>query len=201
MSERKIRLTLSSTLNHGVGALVDVDFNNENLDVDVDVAVENGVSNLIKEYTVDVAPGVYNLDITYKNDVADDLDNDGNMDVDRNLVIEKIEFANNGVDYLPLIVNSSNTNLEIDKNFNPMGFYESSNPDYDPTQPRSESNHPKLKNPAFDSSLPQTDADGYPGYIYGDNPGTNPLFLYDPLVINPVTMYFAGTATFQIAFS
>jgi hypothetical protein len=37
MSERKIRLTLSSTIVNSVGALIDVDFNGENLDVDLEV--------------------------------------------------------------------------------------------------------------------------------------------------------------------
>lgn len=195
MSERKIRLTLSSTLNNGVGALIDVDFNGENLDVDLDVAAQNGVSTLIKEYTVDVAAGTYDLDISYKNDAADDSDSDGILDVDRNLVIEKIEFANNGVDYQNLLVNSSNTNLEENKNFVSSGWREIDNPDYNPEIPKSASNQRFLKNPNFNEELPETDGVGST-----DFPGSNPWFMYE-LVVNPVTMYSAGTATFQIAFS
>jgi hypothetical protein len=194
MSERKIRLTLSSTLLDDTGALIDVDFDSENLDVDLEVAAENGVSTLIKEYTVDAATGTYNLDISFKNDNADNSSE--TIVNDRNLIIEKIEFANNGVDYEPLIVNSSNTNLEMNRNFNHMGWAELPNPDYNPAIPKTQENHNNLKNPSFNESLPATD-DNYNGPA--DNPGTNPLFSYQ-LIINPVTMYQNGTATFQINF-
>lgn len=194
MSERKIRLTLSSTLLDDTGALIDVDFDSENLDVDLEVAAENGVSTLIKEYTVDAATGTYNLDISFKNDNTNS--SSGTIINDRNLIIEKIEFANNGVDYEPLIVNSSNTNLEMNRNFNHMGWAELPNPDYNPAIPKTPENHSTLKNPSFNELLPATD-DNYNSPT--DNPGTNPLFSYQ-LIINPVTMYQNGTATFQINF-
>jgi hypothetical protein len=199
MSERKIRLTLSSTLNNNVGALIDVDFNSENLDVDLDVAAEYGVSALIKEYTIDATAGTYNLDISYKNDVADDIDKDGVMEVDRNLVIEQIEFASNGVDYTPLLISSANTNLEENKNFISSGWIEQPNPDYNPTIPKSrETNHPYVWNPEFNKELPQTDSYDN-GYVDFAHPGTNSILLYE-LVINPVTIYNSSTATFQITF-
>lgn len=197
MSERKIRLTLSSKLYNGVGALIDVDFNSENLDVDLDVAAEYGVSTLIKEYTVSVAAGIYNLDISYKNDDAVDNNADGVLDADRNLVIEKIEFANNGIDYEYLIINPSNTNLEQFKHYNAMGWIELINSDYNPAIPKTPENHPQLKNPNYNPSLPVTD-DNYEDPSV--NPGSNPLFSYQ-LVLNPVTIYNNETATFQIEFS
>lgn len=195
MSERKIRLTLSSTLLDDTGALIDVDFDSENLDVDLEVAAENGVSTLIKEYTVDAATGTYNLDISFKNDNT----NSSNETIvnDRNLIIEKIEFANNGVDYEPLIVNSLNTNLEMNRNFYHMGWAELPNPNYNPAMPKTPENHHNLKNPNYNPSLPVTD-DNYEDPSV--NPGTNPLFSYQ-LVVNPVTMYQNGTATFQVTFS
>jgi hypothetical protein len=188
MSERKIRLTLSSTLNNGVGALTDIDFDNENLDVDLDVAAVSGVSVLIKEYTVDVAAGTYNLDISFKNDVGDG-------DGDRNLTIEKIEFANDGVNYGPFLVTSLNTNLEQNKNFSTSGWREIDNPNYNPSIPKSESNHPFTKNPNFNEALPETD-----GVDSQEFPGSNPWFLYE-FFISPVTIYNSSTATFQISFS
>lgn len=194
MSERKIRLTLSSTIYDVVGALIDVDFDSENLDVDLDVAAENGVSTLIKEYTIDVAAGTYNLDISFKNDNADSSGE--TISIDRNLIIEKIEFANNGVDYEPLIVNSLNTNLELYRNFDPMGWSELPNPNYNPAIPKTRENHHNLINPSYNESLPATD-DNYDNPLV--NPGTNPLFSYQ-LIITPVTMYQNGTATFQITF-
>jgi hypothetical protein len=199
MSERKIRLTLSSTIVNNVGALIDVDFNGENLDVDVEIAAERGVSSLVKEYTVDVTSGTYNLDLTYKNDMADDLDNDSSFETDRNLIIEKIEFSNDGVNYEPLIVNSANTNLELNLNFNLMGWLELPNPNYNPAIPRSQSNARFLQNPDFSSELPQTDSYDN-GYVDLSHPGTNSMVLYE-LVIGPVTVFNSSTATFQISFS
>ena len=110
MSERKIRLTLSSTLLDDIGALIDVDFDSENLDVDLEVAAEHGVSTLIKEYTVDAAIGTYNLDISFKNDNTNS--SSGTIVNDRNLIIEKIEVASNGINYENLLVTSTNSNLE-----------------------------------------------------------------------------------------
>lgn len=193
MSERKIRLTLSSTKVNNIGALIDVDFDSENLDVDLDVAAEYGVSTLIKEYTVDVAAGTYNLDISYKNDLANDSDNDGFMELDRNLFIEKIEVARNGVDYENLLIDPTNCNLE-DSNY----YYTViRNPNYDPNLPRSNENHPCILNPNFDSSLPLTDESHNLDY---QDPGSNPGFLYE-MVFQPIKIYTSSTATFQIEFS
>jgi hypothetical protein len=198
MSERKIRLTLSSTLHNGVGALIDVDFDSENLDVDVDVAAENGVSTLIKEYTVNATAGTYNLDISYKNDTAIDVNNDNIVDGDRNLIIEKIEFANDGISYQPFAVLPQNSNLNFHDVIKPMGYVRTLNPDFDSNLPRSDSNSKALLNPAFDENLPRTDNDD-DDYIPGTHPGNNSKYLYD-FIINPVTFYTAATATFYITF-
>ncbi len=194
MSERKIRLTLSSKLYNGVGALIDVDFDSENLDVDLDITAEYGVATLIKEYTVNVAAGIYNLDISYKNDDAVDSDNDGVFELDRNLIIEKIEFANDGMNYENLLVNSANSNLE-------NGNYQYvliPNTDYNSDLPKSRENHTSVVNPNFDPLLPESD------YISDEtvlvDPGPNPYFLYN-LILNPIKIYNSSTATFQIEFS
>lgn len=196
MSERKIRLTLSSTIYDVVGALIDVDFDSENLDVDLDVTAERGVSTLIKEYTIDVAAGTYNLDISFKNDNADSSgETIGN---DRNLIIEKIEVANNGIDYQPFAVLPQNTNLIMPKNFSNMGYVRSLNPNFDENLPNSNSNPRSVFNTAFDVNLPRTDNDD-DDYIEGTYPGSNAKYLYE-FVITPVTVYTASTATFQITF-
>jgi hypothetical protein len=77
-----------------------------------------------------------------------------------------------------------------------MGWEEQPNPDYNPAIPKTPENHNTLKNPSFNELLPATDDNCNDP---ADNPGTNPLCSYQ-LIINPVTIYEAGTATFQITF-
>jgi hypothetical protein len=200
MAERKIRLTLSSTIVNNVGALIDVDFNGENLDVDVEVTAENGSSVLVKEYTVDVEPGTYNLDIAFKNDQGDVGD--------RNLVIEKIEFSGNGVDYSSLAVTEANSNLKSNSepyNFAAMGYVRIGNPNFNPDLPATteitatNSNLKKLLNPEYNENLTRTDNDDA-DYVMFSDPGNNARYLYE-FVIEPVKIFTASTATFQISFS
>ena len=194
MSERKIRLTLSSTLVNNVGALIDIDFDEVNLEADLLISAEHGVSTLVKEYTVDVLAGNYNLDIVFKNDHADDLNNDGNFDDDRNLIIEKIEFSNDSITYEDLLVNSINSNLD-DGNYQ---YVLIPNPDYNPDLPKSRENHPSVVNPNFDPLLPESDYE--PDETVPFEPGPNPYFLYN-LIFNPIKIYNSSTTTFQITFS
>jgi hypothetical protein len=193
MATRKIRLTMSGTQISGQGPIVDVDFNGTNLDADIDVSAVYGTSTIVKEYTVDIDAGTYNLEIDFKNDEGGD--------VDRNLVIEKIEFANDGSNYTNFIVADSNSNLEEGKHFDRMGYFLQPNESYDPAQPRSDSNDKWILNPDFDISLPRTD-DTNTGYVESNlsNPGNNPKRLYT-LEIKPIKIYTNNTATFNITFS
>lgn len=165
MAERKIRLTLSSKLKNGSGAIVDVDFNNENLDMDLEVVNQFGESSMQLEYAVDVLAGNYNLEITYKNDEADEVDG---VLVDRNLIIEHIEVANDGVTYEHICF-ADNVVYMAKVNPNFTGDLEN----YDPAQVDWINNPPYLLNPNFDESKPRTDIDLAEGGGYlekGDNP-------------------------------
>jgi hypothetical protein len=199
MATRKIRLTLSGEKALDVGPLVDIDFDNENLDVDVDIDVVKGEATLVKEYTIDAEPGIYNLDITFKNDAAADTTGDGEIDQDRNLYIEKIEYANDGINYQGLIVTENNSNLEKWENFNPMGWLRQDNPNYNPEIEIDLSNSPFVLNSDFNEALPRTD-DINAGFVRGTHPGNNPLLAYE-YTITPMKIWINGTATFKIEFS
>jgi hypothetical protein len=200
MATRKIRVTLSGEKAFGVGPLVDIDFNNENLDVDIEVDVVKGETPLIKEYTVDVEPGIYNLDIIFKNDYAEDTTGDNELDQDRNLYIEKIEYANDGVDYQTLIVNEENSNLEKFINIPPMGWLRRENPNYNPEiEINPVSNPLSILNSDFNEDLPRTD-EIETGWVRNTHPGNNPLYVYD-YVIAPIKIWNNQAATFNIEFS
>lgn len=92
MAQRKIKLTMSGNLVDNIGPIVDIEFDGESLETDFEIDVEHGTSTIVREYTVDKSAGEYNLNFTFKND--------WNETSDRNFVIEKIEVANNGTDYL-----------------------------------------------------------------------------------------------------
>lgn len=77
---RLLRLTLNADLLKGVGALVDIDFNYENLEFDL--LVNN---RTVLEYTIEIEKN-NNLTFTYKNDEKEDGE-------DRNLIIENIEIT------------------------------------------------------------------------------------------------------------
>lgn len=165
MAERKIRLTLSSKLKNDIGAIVDVDFNNEILDMDLEVVNQFGESSMQVEYVVDVPAGDYNLEILFKNDEADEIDG---VLVDRNLIVEHIEVANDGVAFEHICF-ADNVIYVAKANPNFTG-----DPDnYDPTQVDWENNPPHLLNPNFDASKPRTDINHSPagGFLEkGDNP-------------------------------
>lgn len=178
MATRKIRLTLSGTQVESQGPIVDVDFNSVNLDADVDVSAVYGSTTIVKEYTVDVDAGTYNLDIDYKND-----------DSDRNLMIEKIEYANDGTNYQDFVVLEGNSNLTRYPEIGDSGWLRNLD----------ESNS-YILNSSFDGSQPRTD-DKNLGYVeLVQEPGSNPKYSYY-YQINPVTLYENKTATFNITFS
>ena len=193
MATRKIRLTMSGTKIEDQSPIVDIDFNGENQDADVDVSAVYGESTIVKEYTVDVTAGTYNLDVTFKND-------SNAADTDRNLYVESIEYANDGINYESLIVNTSNTNLSLWDNFPLMGWLNIPNDSYDSNLPKVDGNLPKLENPTYNSAEPRTDDKEVDGYIFGSHPGNNPKFQYN-LVIHPVKIWIAGINTFNITFS
>lgn len=182
MATRKIRLTLSGTQADGQGPIVDVDFNGVNQETDLDVSAVYGSATIVKEYTVDVDAGTYNLDIDYKND--EEL---------RDLTINSIEYANDGINYQDFSINETNSNLSYSVNFTDALYQKRENPDYDPADPAS---NELLLNPSYDSALVRTDT--------GDisEPGSNPKYLYDTLVESkPPTIYTSGVTTFNITFS
>ena len=199
MAERKIRLTLSGTVSEGQSPIIDVDFDGVNLDIDLEVTAVRGQSVLVKEYTVDVAAGTYDLDITFKNDSANDNNTDGIYDEDRNLVIEKIEIANNGVDYNVFVITEASSNLIENQNFEISGYFPVRNPAFDSNLPESESNYMRMPNLAFDEMLPRSDDDSN-GYVPGTEPGDNPLYEYE-YRLSHATIYTTMTGTFYITFS
>jgi hypothetical protein len=192
MATRKIRLTMSGTKVEDQGPIVDIDFNGENLDADVDVGAVYGESTVVKEYTVDVESGTYNLDINFKND-------SNTEGTDRNLYVEFIEYANDGINYESLIINASNTNLSLYNNFPRMGWLNIANDSYDSNLPKVDGNRVNLENPTYNSAELRTD-DKESGYIIGLHPGNNPKFQYN-LIIHPVKIWLAGINTFNITFS
>lgn len=178
MATRKIRLTMSGTLVEDQGPIVDVDFNSENLDADIDINAVHGTSTVVKEYTVDVDAGTYNLDVTYKNDTGGDLD--------RNFYIDRIEFANDGINYEPLIVHEGNSNLELWQNFDFMSYV-----------PIHNESGERIANPDYNPSLPMTNDTSIWDRL--TPPGNNSTILYE-ISISPVRLWTSKTATFNIVF-
>ena len=200
MATRKIKLTMSGTLFNDINAIVDVDFNSVNLDTDLEITGVYGTTTQVKEYTVDVDAGSYTLSVEYKNDANNETE-------DRNFYIEKIEIANDGVNYEHYAACEDQSYLTEWTHFHPHGWRVRENPDYDDSQPRVwPTNYHRVANPDRDDSIPYTDAAWYTdtGFLqhYGHTgkPGSNPKFMYD-WVQNPVTMFDNLVATFTIDFT
>ena len=182
MATRKIRLTLSGTQIDNVGPLVDIDFNGENIEADLDVYAIAGAATLVKEYTVDVDPGVYNLEFNFKNDVGGD--------VDRNLIIEKIEIADNGVDYSLFRPTPNNSSLAVEYQVPILTMM---------VEDENDPNSARVLNPDFDPTAPRTDT-GEQFSLLASDPGDNAKYQWHAL--DPaVTVYKNGTTTFNITFS
>ena len=94
---RKIRITLDADLFADEGPLIDIDLGYDNLELDLHVDEKT-----VKEYELDLPAGTHQLTFIYKNNNVYDgsirpyTPSEGE---DRNLIIEQIEIANNGVDY------------------------------------------------------------------------------------------------------
>ena len=175
---------MSGTQVDSQGPIVDIDFNGENLDADIDVDAVTGSGSVVKEYTVDVDAGVYDLGIDFKNDTNSEAG-------DRNFVLEKLEIANNGVEYESVIIYQGNSNLEENLHFlaDEMGYelFVDSNGDY-------------VLNPDFSESEPRSDVGlGYGTTRYEEAAMANPKYLHNKLV-GPVTLFTSGTAIININF-
>ena len=196
MATRKIRLTLSSEIVDDTGAIIDVDFNGENLETDYEVTAAYGTSTVVREYTVDVAAGDYSLDVTFKNDSALDTDGDLLLDKDRNLVIERVEIADDGVNYATHYWDEH------------CGFFRQQNPDYDPDSPTDWNalpavntpllmNHPSFGSPTtFDPDRPRTDnsTDTRQTYV-----GDNPAFFYKEVTEHKI--FIEGLTSIPVTFT
>jgi len=186
MAQRKIKLTLSGLLSDSVGPIVDVDFNGVN--VDLDLAVTE--AQMVREYSIDVDAGEYSLGIDFKND-----------DVDRDLMIHRVDISNDGSDnWERVVLSDSNTT-----GFNRMqivGWHVSENNDYDPGAPIGSENSPFSLNPSFDAGQPRTDEEGVsPGFVFNESaPGDNAMHMYEE-IDTPAIAYIGGTKAITISFT
>ena len=178
MATRKIRLTLSGTQVNSEGPIIDIDFNEENIEADLEVTAITGTSTMVKEYTVDVPAGSYAFNITYKNDEGDDGD--------RNLTVEKLEYANDGSTYVEFVHSDSNSSLG-----RPLaaGGWGHPNPGGD-----------RVSNPDFDSSQPSTDNTDN-GWNASMDPGSNPRYSYIVIPKEYVKLFTNGSFGYTISFS
>ena len=184
MAARKIRLTLSGIQYESVGPIVDIDFNSVSQDVDHEVTAISGTNTETREYTVDVDAGTYNLDINYKNDVAI------NEGTDRNLVIEKLEIANDGTNYAGVFIKSDNTTgISLTADAIADGRWRSDKV----------SDGEKVANPSYDASQPRTD-DVDAGYVAGTHEGSNAMWQYADHYVSH-RIFTSGTGTIQVTFT
>lgn len=192
MATRKIRLTLSGTQLGSTGPIIDIDFDGTNLEADYEVTDIFGTSTVVKEYTVDKDAGTFDLDIEYKND-------EENGSEDRNLYIERIEYANDGTNYEDFDITESNSNLTKDVTFTTAAYEPQLDSTWDSTQPRGPGNYRYLSNPDFDSTADRTDiedVESTKSYI-----GNNPQALYSKTAYATATLFESSTATFNVTFS
>lgn len=195
MAARKIKLTMAGTLVEGTGPVVDVDFNGVNVDLDLNV----GETDTVREYNIDVDAGNFTLGIDYKND-----------DAGRELRVVRVDIANDGSTYERLILTNDNApNFDIQQNF---GWRAIPNEDYDPTSTEKCPVNPAfLMNPDFDPNQVKTDEEdfdngelgsgGYPGYVWNESdPGSNPFFQHEN-VDTPAIAFVGGIKSISITFS
>ena len=183
MATRKIKLTLSGSQVDSIGPIIDVDFNGQSLTVDHEVDAITGDSTEVQEYTVDVAAGTYNLDITFKNDQTDDI-------ADRNLVLVKLEVAEDGTNYMGVFINEDNSENIV-------------KPDTGMVSGRIRTDkitgEDRIPNPDYDPSQPATD-DHEDGYVLGAHEGSNPKWEYMDHYISH-RIWTSTTGTVRITFA
>ena len=183
MAVRKIRLTLSGKQYESVGPIVDIDFNSISQDVDHEVTAISGTNTETREYTVDVDAGTYNLDLEYKNDVNADSN-------DRNLVIERVEIANDGTNYAGVFLTSDNTTgITLTLDAIADGRWRSDKV----------TDGEKTANPSYDAGQPRTD-DPDAGYVPGTHEGSNAKWQYTDYYTSH-RMFTSGTGTVQLTFT
>lgn len=183
MATRKIKLTLSGSQIGGIGPIINVGFNGNSLDSDYEVTAISGTNTETREYTVDVEAGTHNLEIQFLNDEASDTE-------DRNLMVRKLEIANDGVNYNGVFINEDNsTNLVSPYEQFPSGRVRTDRIYGTEKQP----------NPNFDPSLPQTD-DTDNGYVMGEPEGSNAKWMFEDHYV-PHKIWTSTTATVQVEFT
>jgi hypothetical protein len=183
MATRKIRLTLSGSQVDSIGPIIDVDFNGQSLESDHEVDAITGDSTEAREYTVDAAAGTHNLDITFKNDQNSEIS-------DRNLVIAKLEVAEDGTNYMGVFINEDNS-VNIVK------------PDSGMVSGRIRTDKvtggDRIPNPNYDPSQPATDEPD-DGYVLGAHEGSNPRWEYMDHYI-PHKIWTSQTGTIRVTFA
>ena len=188
MATRKIKLTLSGQQYESVGPIVDIDFNGVSQDVDHEVTAVFETSTETREYTVDVDAGTYNLDIEYKNDAKDTDAAHGVSD--RNLVIEKVEIANDGTNYAGVFLTSDNTTgITLTLDAIADGRWRSDKV----------TDGEKTANPSYDAGQPRTD-DLDAGYVAGTHEGSNAKWQYADHYTSH-RIFTNGTGTVQLTFT
>lgn len=186
---------MSGTQVDGQGPLVDIDFNGENLDADIHVDAVTGNGSTVKEYTVDVVDGTYDLGIAFKNDLGGEAG-------DRNFIIELIETSADGVGYNSLPVTEDNSNLTAINFVNrKMGWQRTFNNDFDETIDWSGSNLKFITNSSYDPSAERTDTlvDGLYLAAGVNDPGSNPMYHWE-FSVDPITIWTSSESTFKINF-
>ena len=186
---------MSGTQVDGQGPIVDIDFNGENLDADIDVDAVTGSGSVVKEYTVDVDAGVYDLDIIFKNDLGGEAG-------DRNFTIESIETAADGVNYNGLVVTEENSNLTtVNFTSDGMGWTRVFDENFDKDLGWTETNLRYITNSSYDPSAERTDALTAGRWLAAGvtDPGANPQYRWE-FVLQPMTIWTSGQYTFKIDF-
>lgn len=156
MAQRKLRISLTTGYYKEIPALVDVDINLKNVEMDLEVT-DAGV---IKEYTFDAPAGPLLIDIVYRYNLH--IEND-----DSNLIINSVEIAADGENYELFFPGPHNCNQPPDWIRNVAVR----NPDFNPELPET------------DEITPERQPDPWT-WDPGSNPAWIDTFSYLPWVIH-----------------
>lgn len=156
MAQRKLRISLTSGYYKEIPALVDVDINLKNVEMDLEVTDKD----VVKEYTFDAPAGPLLIDIVYRYNLNIEHD-------DSNLIINSVEIAADGENYEKIFPGPHNCNQ-------PPDWYRNTsvrNPDFNPELPET------------DEITPERQPDPWT-WDPGSNPGWIDTFGYFPWVIH-----------------